>query len=555
MSLILNGTSGLFGNVTGGDISGNFIGLSGNGSLLTATATGSSTARSLANRFADVVNVLDFGAVGDWNSTTGTDNATAFQTAINYASTNRRGGIVYIPAGRYLFNTTLTIPANVILVGNGALDNNGSTQIVAGNIYGPAIRVKGSYSGLKNFNIGCTNARRTYNRGDGSSRILANGTITYSTLGLTRDDQNYGVWVEPDDNNTVNIEFFSIENVWIHNQPNDGLVIVTRSYIHSISQLGVNNSNGHCVVIDNGIYTGRVNKEIPVGIHFKDCILKSSQGHGIVSGNPLQTGAPPCRIIVENVDCYGCASNSGVRYADYVHWFFADQSEIKNSAIDGTDLRPAIIVGGRNIKLNNNRYVGVTRVAKVESDMGSDSRLTQGVEVWGLNVISPPAIIATAVDVDSGVENVVVKSFATGGYTNASNANAYEIATDNRIFKNSVIVGKTVDDDNTTGSRVASGIISSSRSSNVAAIFNRNTDVGDVVFFRQAGLQKGSIEVLSDKTAYYMNLTAFITSGSVAPNGNVTAPVGSLYTHTAGTAGNVLFVKETGTGNTGWVAK
>jgi hypothetical protein len=119
----------------------------------------------------------------------------------------------------------------------------------------------------------------------------------------------------------------------------------------------------------------------------------------------------------------------------------------------------------------------------------------------------------------------------------------------------SVLVGKTVDDDNTTGSRVTSGIISSSRSSNVAAIFNRNTSVGNVVFFRQAGLQKGSIEVLSDKTAYYMNLTAFITSGSVAPNGNVTAPVGSLYTHTAGTAGNVLFVKETGTGNTGWVAK
>jgi len=65
MSLILDGTAGLFGNVTGGDISGNFIGLNGNGSSLTVTATGSTTARSLANRFADVVNVKNFGAIGD----------------------------------------------------------------------------------------------------------------------------------------------------------------------------------------------------------------------------------------------------------------------------------------------------------------------------------------------------------------------------------------------------------------------------------------------------------------------------------------------------------
>jgi hypothetical protein len=45
------------------------------------------------------------------------------------------------------------------------------------------------------------------------------------------------------------------------------------------------------------------------------------------------------------------------------------------------------------------------------------------------------------------------------------------------------------------------------------------------------------------------------TSGLAAPNGVVTAPTGSLYSKTAGGAGATLWVKESGSGNTGWVAK
>ena len=45
------------------------------------------------------------------------------------------------------------------------------------------------------------------------------------------------------------------------------------------------------------------------------------------------------------------------------------------------------------------------------------------------------------------------------------------------------------------------------------------------------------------------------TSGAGNPNGAVTAPVGSLYTNTSGGAGSTLYVKESGSGNTGWTAK
>lgn len=45
------------------------------------------------------------------------------------------------------------------------------------------------------------------------------------------------------------------------------------------------------------------------------------------------------------------------------------------------------------------------------------------------------------------------------------------------------------------------------------------------------------------------------TSGTGTPEGAVTAIVGSLYTRLDGGASTTLYVKESGTGNTGWVAK
>jgi len=52
----------------------------------------------------------------------------------------------------------------------------------------------------------------------------------------------------------------------------------------------------------------------------------------------------------------------------------------------------------------------------------------------------------------------------------------------------------------------------------------------------------------------YVN-TALWTSGTGTPEGSVTAVVGSLYTRLNGGAGTTFYVKESGTGNVGWVAK
>lgn len=47
----------------------------------------------------------------------------------------------------------------------------------------------------------------------------------------------------------------------------------------------------------------------------------------------------------------------------------------------------------------------------------------------------------------------------------------------------------------------------------------------------------------------------YIKYGSGSPEGVVTANIGSLYLRTDGGANTTLYVKESGTGNTGWIAK
>jgi len=81
------------------------------------TPTGTTTARTLANLFGDIVSVKDFGAVGD-----GVTNDTAsINAAIAAANSSTKGFTIYFPVGKYLVLTGLNpVTANgVYFVGEG----------------------------------------------------------------------------------------------------------------------------------------------------------------------------------------------------------------------------------------------------------------------------------------------------------------------------------------------------------------------------------------------------------------------------------------------------
>jgi hypothetical protein len=87
MSLQLNGTIGVIGPVNEGFV----------------TATGSTTARNLDDRFADVVNVKDFGAVG---------NGVADDTAAFVLALSNQAAIAVIPSGNYYVPNPSAIAGN-----------------------------------------------------------------------------------------------------------------------------------------------------------------------------------------------------------------------------------------------------------------------------------------------------------------------------------------------------------------------------------------------------------------------------------------------------------
>lgn len=110
----------------------------GNVSSANVVSTGSTTARTLAKRFSDVINVKDFGAYGDALH----DDTAAIQAAINYAATivaagnGGRGINIWLPAGEYLVSSTLTVASGLIgIIGDGPY----RTQIVRNGAFAHTI--------------------------------------------------------------------------------------------------------------------------------------------------------------------------------------------------------------------------------------------------------------------------------------------------------------------------------------------------------------------------------------------------------------------------------
>jgi polygalacturonase len=92
------------------------------------TATGSTTARSLAARFADKFNVKNYGALGDSNGTSGngTNDSAAIQLALNAANT-AGGGVVYFPKGIYRKADT---SASLIMYSNTTMEGDGDCSVL-----------------------------------------------------------------------------------------------------------------------------------------------------------------------------------------------------------------------------------------------------------------------------------------------------------------------------------------------------------------------------------------------------------------------------------------
>jgi len=107
-------------------------------------ATGATTITVQA-KLQQTVSVKDFGAVGDWNGSTGTDNTTYIQNAIDYCIS--AGKALFIPAGNYL-----TGPLNLNGTGH-ATPANSNWQALS-SLYGEGREVSVFYAKTTGFSSG-----------------------------------------------------------------------------------------------------------------------------------------------------------------------------------------------------------------------------------------------------------------------------------------------------------------------------------------------------------------------------------------------------------------
>lgn len=91
---------------------------------------------------------------------------------------------------------------------------------------------------------------------------------------------------------------------------------------------------------------------------------------------------------------------------------------------------------------------------------------------------------------------------------------------------------------------------------NAETSFGRLQFGGTTSTFPSIKRNSAGLEIrLADDSAFAAEQSLYIRYGSGTPEGAITAPVGAIYSRTDGGAGTSFYVKESGTGNTGWVAK
>lgn len=140
----------------------------GLGDFVPVVAEGTTKPRMLKDRFADVVNVKDFGAVGDGM----TDDTEAIQAALSAASK-----AVFFPAGTYITTKTLVVGDNLSLYGD-----------PGGYLYDSRTNLLFKSTGEKAYSLLMCSSWSVANPDAGGSYLSDSGTRgdTYKTLDLTQ---------------------------------------------------------------------------------------------------------------------------------------------------------------------------------------------------------------------------------------------------------------------------------------------------------------------------------------------------------------------------------
>lgn len=440
------------------------------------------------------VNVMDYGAVGDGVA----DDNNAMQSLLATYS------VIYIPSGTYSNLNTLTLRSNTILYGDG--DNT-------------ILEFNSGYTGL--YSDGVTNV------------IVANLHIkTQAANGINT-------------NSSTNVK---IENVKIESVDEDishhGILTQEDNLCYLFRNRVINYAHGIAIKSDNvtaignytynNLYNGVIIKAGEGNTSAKNIFLSETTSLGDSrTANALRIQANEAGATVRDV---------------VVNNFYGENTTTRGVMIDA-NYGSVINVSLYGITINTT----ATGIKTQETNGGTVDYISLKLGRFWNNA-------TYGIDVSLGGDLSVEGFYSTGG-----------TAVNGTLVKTNVM----------QGIQFANGLNINSSSATLsfsgAAAFQTNIDVYGKLYIRDEikGLNKAESGWTSFMTrnATGTNATAYLNAigqiigedsggntlgiyfGSGSPEGSKTANVGSLYLRTDGSTSTTLYIKETGTGNTGWVAK
>jgi len=207
-----------------------------------------------------IINVLDYGAVPDWNGATGTDNTTGLQNAINAAADRgsaQAPALVYFAPGRYRVTASLTLKSHMVLwMYEASLESGVDITFLANTATIDNIRVLGgTFRG-----VGATsNARAAIQLGGTSGTTTPATRFTLKDLSIFQED--YGIWLNDSHHGTV-------ENIYFE---------------------GVNSTNGHAIIFAGCDH-----------LHIKNVLAKDYKGN-LIFAHRTTGDAQNAYITVEGI--------------------------------------------------------------------------------------------------------------------------------------------------------------------------------------------------------------------------------------------------------------
>jgi hypothetical protein len=569
------------------------------------TATGGTTSIALSARFGAALSVKDFGAVG--NGTT--DDTAALLAAFQY------GGRIWVPDGTYLIDTptvagvpqpnsggvhaTITKDLEVVcsprarFVGNSArrldealitLDGGSGTSGLAIHWYGGTIDLRQS---------------------KGSTSMPATGTWPATDLGTSAITD--GLSIRGNYVVSPGVEAAGFRNIVV-----DGVRFISGTHWQTAggdSSLFV--SGGEQMIVRNCHFLASRDAAIYLS---SDGAGTSTAADAIIEGNTFVNciqGVASKRKITRNAITNNTFKNCGfavlLQPADGVA--SSDRAVVANNVMEQCSVgvrcdgqTNTIIIGnifaqGGALLEDGTKpasYLNSPDFVRLESANGT---LVTGNTVFGAStpyaadlpdgVFLTTGTLTTAC-ADTAVTNNVFDSIRHPIYENSSAE-----ATGSRFYNNiirSCQYTRTANTDagvmeyNSTGR----GLVLTNRQGGVVGLYfgddvsgtagaityDHAADafsirIGDTVrWVWEGAMLRPNADITPDigtaarrvKAAYVRDLrpgagTVIWTSGAGTPEGSATGVVGSLYTRTDGGASTTLYVKESGSGNTGWVAK